>query len=75
MTHGEGRPPLPEVGLCSACRHATTQRNPRGSRFWRCRRAETDPGYRRYPPLPVTACRGFERGDPDHPGCATAPRA
>lgn len=57
----------PAVGLCSRCRHAVRQESARGSAFWRCRRAETDPGFRRYPPLPVRACRGFEAaaGRPD----------
>jgi len=51
--------PDPE-GLCGRCRHATRQRNPRGSVFLRCLRADSDPDYPRYPPLPVTRCRGFE---------------
>ena len=55
------------VGLCAECRHARRQETARGSVFWRCGRAETDPRFMRYPPLPVTACPGFERGprDPD----------
>lgn len=53
-------PLLPEVGLCSVCRHAQRQGNPRGSTFWRCRRADDDPTYRRYPPLPVRRCPGHE---------------
>ncbi len=57
---GPARPrePRPEVGLCATCRFARTQRNPRGSVFWRCARAEWDPSFRRYPPLPVRECRG-----------------
>jgi hypothetical protein len=49
------------VGLCSICRFAAVQRSARLSVFWRCRRADTDPGFRRYPPLPVKECPGFER--------------
>ena len=56
--------PLPEIGLCSACGFATHQRSARGSSFWRCRRAETDARFMRYPPLPVARCPGFERGRP-----------
>jgi hypothetical protein len=52
------------VGLCATCRFAARQRNARGSHFWRCRRADTDPAYRRYPPLPVRSCPGFEAGAP-----------
>ena len=50
----------PEAGLCARCRHARIQGSARGSRFWRCLRADADPSYRRYPPLPVNDCRGFE---------------
>jgi uncharacterized protein YciI len=37
---------------------ATTNR--RGSTFFRCARAETDPRFVRYPPLPVRGCPGYE---------------
>jgi len=57
---GRGGPaPLPPAGLCAACRHAETLASPR-STFLRCRRADREPGYPRYPTLPVVACRGFE---------------
>jgi len=48
------------VGLCARCQHARRQSTRRGSTFWRCQRAETDPRFARYPPLPVRACPGFE---------------
>ena len=48
------------VGLCARCRSARVQQSARGSRFWRCARADSDPAYRRYPPLPVLRCPGFE---------------
>jgi len=51
------------VGLCAECRHARVQETGRGSRFWRCLRAETDPRFPRYPRLPVRECRGYERGE------------
>jgi len=50
------------VGLCARCRMASVQRSGRGSRFWRCGRAEADPAFLRYPPLPVLRCPGFEEG-------------
>ena len=50
----------PEVGLCADCRHARVQQSARGSSFWRCLRAETDPHFERYPPLPVRVCPGHE---------------
>lgn len=59
----QARGPDPRVGLCASCVHAARQRNSRGSVFWRCRRADTDPRLLRYPPLPVTACPGFEPAD------------
>lgn len=48
------------AGLCASCRHVAVQTTARGSRFYRCRRAETDARYVRYPPLPVRACSGYE---------------
>ena len=48
------------MGLCAPCRFGQTQTNPRGSVFWRCRRADTEARFRRYPPLPVLECAGFE---------------
>jgi hypothetical protein len=53
------------VGLCARCRHARTQTTRRGSTFWRGLRAETDPRFVRYPPLPVRVCPGFETSEPD----------
>jgi len=38
--------------------------NRRGSVFYRCLRADTDPRFVRYPPLPVLQCSGYERRDP-----------
>lgn len=48
------------VGLCAACRHVRRTETTRGSVFWRCGRAETDPRYARYPRLPVATCPGYE---------------
>jgi hypothetical protein len=50
-----------DVGLCATCRHGRVQETARGSRFWRCLRAETDPRFTRYPRLPVRECPGYER--------------
>ena len=50
------------VGLCARCRQARVQTTARGSTFWRCTRAETDPRFARYPVLPVRVCPGFEAG-------------
>jgi hypothetical protein len=62
VSAGGERAADPEVGLCASCRFAHAQPNARGSLFWRCGRAETDARFRRYPPLPVRECPGFEAG-------------
>lgn len=58
------------VGLCSICRHARVTGNRRGSRFYLCSRSAEDPRFRRYPPLPVVRCFGYdpeEVGEPESP--------
>jgi hypothetical protein len=55
----------PDVGLCSCCRWARRQTTTRGSRFWRCTRAEEDPRFLRYPRLPVLECVGYEEPAPE----------
>jgi hypothetical protein len=59
-----------DVGLCPVCTHAQVQQSARGSRFWRCLRADDDPRFRRYPPLPVRACPGLERRPGSPPSSA-----
>ena len=48
------------IGLCAACRHAHVVQSSRGSAFYRCRRAESDPRFPKYPRLPVLRCAGYE---------------
>lgn len=60
MSRGTGPPPPPEPGLCGGCAHARRQPTARGTSFLRCLRADADPRYLRYPPLPVRTCGGFE---------------
>ncbi|MFN8547680.1 MAG: hypothetical protein U0527_06840 [Candidatus Eisenbacteria bacterium] len=50
----------PRVGLCAGCRHARRIESGKGSTFWLCERAENDPRFRKYPPLPVWSCPGYE---------------
>jgi len=52
-----------KVGLCASCRWVRIVQNRRGSVFYRCLRADTDPRFVRYPPLPVLQCPGYDRGD------------
>jgi len=54
--------PETAVGLCATCRWVRIASNRRGSVFYRCLRADTDPRFVRYPPLPVLSCPGYERG-------------
>jgi hypothetical protein len=56
-------PPPESIGLCLDCRWRRRVRSGRGSVFFYCRRADDDPSFPRYPRLPVTACRGYERGE------------
>jgi len=48
------------VGLCSRCRHTRRLSSAKGSVFYRCGRARSDPAFREYPPLPVRMCGGYE---------------
>jgi hypothetical protein len=52
--------PVPDPGLCAACRWAARVDTARGSSFLRCGRSDEDPRYPRYPALPVLRCPGFE---------------
>jgi hypothetical protein len=48
------------IGLCASCRHARIVHSARGSHFYLCRLAETDPRFAKYPRLPVLRCAGYE---------------
>ena len=50
-------------GLCATCKWVRTVTNKRGSVFYRCLRADTDPRFVKYPPLPVLSCPGYDRRD------------
>lgn len=50
-------------GLCGDCVYARIIDSGR-STFYLCERALTDPRFRKYPPLPVLACPGYERKPP-----------
>ena len=68
-------PPPNPVGLCATCRWMSTVTTRRSSVFYRCARAEVDPRFVRYPPLPVLACPGYEFSNPlDHPSPAEPQR-
>jgi hypothetical protein len=47
------------VGLCATCRFHRIITGAR-SAFYLCEKSFTDPRFRRYPPLPVVKCDGYE---------------
>jgi len=53
-------------GLCETCRHGRVVEARRSS-FLMCTRGLSDPGYPKYPVLPVRACRGYEPSAPPEP--------
>lgn len=53
-----------QAGLCACCRHCRLVDSGR-SVFYLCGRSLTDPSFRKYPPLPVLVCRGFEEPPPE----------
>lgn len=50
----------PAIGLCATCQHCRIVQSER-STFYMCQRSFTQPEYRKYPPLPVLRCPGYER--------------
>lgn len=56
----EREPASAFAGLCASCRHRRVVENRRGSRFYMCERSRTDDRFRKYPPLPVLRCSGYQ---------------
>ena len=54
----------PAVGLCADCEHCRIVKSER-STFYLCQRALVEPGYRKYPALPVLRCPGYEKAPDD----------
>jgi hypothetical protein len=55
---GSGTGSEPTAGLCGTCVHRQLISSAR-STFVRCRLADLDPDFSRYPRLPVVTCRGY----------------
>jgi hypothetical protein len=55
----------PHPGLCATCQHVKRTATKRGSVFYLCLRSQTDASFRKYPPLPVVQCRGYEQQEDD----------
>lgn len=49
------------AGLCADCAWGRRIVSAKGSEFWLCGRAEADPGFPKYPRLPVLQCPGYEQ--------------
>jgi hypothetical protein len=47
-------------GLCESCTHSRRVDSAKGSVFWLCELSKTDPRMKKYPPLPVLSCPGYE---------------
>ena len=52
-----------KAGLCDSCAHQKVIRTGRGSEFSMCLLHKTDPRFRKYPPIPVLRCSGYQRRD------------
>lgn len=50
-----------EPGLCVSCVYRQRVNSRRGSAFVRCRKADEDPRFPKYPMLPVLKCEGYEK--------------
>lgn len=48
-------------GLCDSCRNAQQLASAKGSVFLLCGLSKADPGFPKYPRLPVLACAGYSR--------------
>jgi hypothetical protein len=53
----------PNPGLCQSCLHARRIESDRGSVFFQCKLAFTDPRFAKYPRLPVIVCEGYTPRD------------
>lgn len=53
-------PPPPNPGLCATCTHLRRIESDRGSQFFLCQLALTDPTFRKYPRIPVLQCDGHQ---------------
>ncbi|PYV84451.1 MAG: hypothetical protein DMG93_04685 [Acidobacteria bacterium] len=51
------------VGLCTDCQHMRRVESERGSRFYLCERALSEPEFAKYPRLPVVKCSGYKRSE------------
>jgi hypothetical protein len=48
-----------KLGLCASCVHARLITSDKGSTFLQCSLSFSDPGFAKYPRLPVRVCSGW----------------
>ena len=49
------------AGLCTTCEHVRVITSDRGSEFYNCGLAKSDPRFPKYPRLPVLQCLGYQK--------------
>ena len=49
------------AGLCADCLHSRRIKSDRGSIFFLCQLALSNPQFQKYPRLPVLSCPGYEK--------------
>ena len=56
--------------LCESCALMREIKTPKGSRFLRCQKSQSDPAYPKYPRQPVIQCAGYQKlqGNEPTPG-------
>ena len=59
---GDGRAAT-RLSLCETCGWVRVVTTPRGSRFWMCKRSQSDPAFPKYPSQRVAGCGGYEPAD------------
>ncbi len=62
-----------EAGLCGTCAMCRRIVTARGSTFFYCTRADSDPAYAKYPRLPVLHCAGYLNSSPPTPDSKSFP--
>ena len=62
-----------EIGLCQTCQHVKIIENSNHSRFYLCLLSQSDPDFKKYPPLPVLTCPSYHlRKGADRPKAGTS---
>lgn len=49
------------MGICAACKHVRELETKIGATIYMCQLAAKDERFRKFPPLPLLACPGYEK--------------